>query len=314
MLTGSTMGTTYAIKLVGGSVSDGAEDVALLQEKVDEELKRVQQAMSPFLANSELSRFNAYEGDSPFRMSGEMFHVFQRAIEVNTESDGAFDVTVGPIVNLYGFGPDPFRVNLPSDEELESVRARVGCRMLELDPAAMTVRKARPDIVCDLSGIAKGYGVDRVAAVLDECGIADYMAEVGGEVRARGRNLEGRPWRIAIERPVAEGREVQRVVSLVDQSIATSGDYRICYVKDGKRISHTIDPRNGHPVEHRLASVTVICADCESADAWATALMVLGPEAGHALAEQRGLSALFLVRQSDETIVEKPTAVFLAST
>jgi thiamine biosynthesis lipoprotein len=308
------MGTSYTVKLVGSASRTDAGRAALLQAEIDERLAGVCRLMSPFLADSELSRFNRHGGDSPFRVSDETFHVFQRAIQIGDESQGAFDITVGPIANLYGFGADPFRVNLPSDAELEPLRARVGYRMLELDPAAKTVRKKHPEIRCDLSGIAKGYGVDRIAAELDAHEIGDYMVEIGGEVRVRGRNPEGGPWRIAVERPVPEGRVVHRVVGLLNRSVATSGDYRVCYVRDGKRISHTIDPRTGRPVEHDLASVTVIHGDCESADAWATALMVLGPEAGCEFAERKGLPALFLVRQGDESIVEKATSSFPAPT
>lgn len=309
---GETMGTGYTIKLVtrGGM---RAGDLEALRSAVERELRSVQRAMSVFLPDSELSRFNEHGDGSPFPMSAETFHVFQRAAQIGQESGGAFDITVGPIASLYGFGPDPFRVRLPSEEELALLRSRVGHWMLELDPVARAVRKKHVDVRCDLSAIAKGYGVDRIAAVLAGRRIADFMVEIGGEVRVRGRNPDRRPWRIAIERPIPDTSEIHRVVPLRDQAIATSGDYRIFYVKDGKRISHTIDPRTGRPVEHSVASVTVIADDCESADAWATALMVLGPEEGGVLAERRGMAALFLSRCEDGTIEERTAGPFPVS-
>ena len=311
-LSGETMGTGYTIKCVtrGGMKAEALEHV---RSAVEGELRSVQRGMSVFLPDSELSRFNRHEDGSPFQMSAEMFHVLQRAVQIGEESGGAFDVTVGPIVGLYGFGPDPFRVTLPSEDELAALRSRVGHPMLELDPTARTIRKKHAEVRCDLSAIAKGYGADRVAAILDRRGITDYMVEIGGEVRARGCNLEKKRWRIAIERPVPDTCEIHRVVPVVDQAIATSGDYRIFYLRDGKRISHTIDPRTGRPVEHSLASVTVIADDCESADAWATALLVLGSEEGRALAERRGMAAMFLTRREDGTIEERTAGLFPAS-
>ncbi|MBP7935562.1 MAG: FAD:protein FMN transferase [Phycisphaerae bacterium] len=306
------MGTAYTVKLAGcGRPAPG--DLESLREAVEGVLRSVQQAMSVYLPDSELSRFNRHEDGSPFRMSAETFHVFRRAIQIGEESGGAFDITVGPMVSLYGFGPDPFRVDLPSDEELAGLRSFVGYQKLELDSTAGAIRKRHSKVWCDLSAIAKGYGADRVAAVLDRRGVADYMVEVGGEVRVRGCNLDGKPWRIAIERPAADDVEIHRVVPLIDQAIATTGDYRVFYIRDGKRISHTIDPRTGRPVGHSLASVTVIADDCESADAWATALMVLGAEEGGALAERRRMAALFLIRGEDGRIEERATAAFPGS-
>lgn len=311
-LTGETMGTRYTIKYLHRGEA-GVQERDSLQAAVEAVLGSVQRGMSIFLPDSELARFNRHGEGSPFPMSADTFHVFQRAIQIGQESGGAFDITVGPIAGLYGFGPDPFRVNLPSDEELALLRSCVGHEMLELDAAARTVRKMRADVRCDLSAIAKGHGVDRVSAILDQRAIADYMVEIGGEVRARGCNREGRPWQIAIERPVPDRSEVHRVIPLMNRAIATTGDYRVFYVKEGKRISHTIDPRTGRPVEHSLASVTVIGDDCESADAWATALMVLGPEEGGVLADRRGMAAMFLIRGQDGTIEERTTGSFPSS-
>ena len=309
-LDGSTMGTSYTVKFVAGLGQRSEAGLQSLRQAIDDCLAGVVRRMSPWLADSEISRFNAHHESSPFPLSNETFHVLQRAMQISEESRGAFDATVGPLVNLYGFGRGPFRVALPTDEELQPVRERVGYRMLELDSAAGTVRKKRTDIQCDLSGIAKGFAVDRVAALLDKHEITDYVVEIGGEVRARGHNPDGRAWQIAIEQPIPEARAVHRVVGLTNQSVATSGDYRVCYMRDGRRISHTIDPRTGRPVLHDVASVTVVCPECELADGWATALTVLGPEEGCRLSEEKQLAALFLVRLGDNQFVERLTPAF----
>jgi thiamine biosynthesis lipoprotein len=186
----------------------------------------------------------------------------------------------------------------------------VGWQKLVLDPAAGTASKTVPELYVDLSAVAKGYAVDRTAAVLDQMGLEDYMVEVGGEVRTRGLNLKRQPWRIGIERPVAESRELQRVVPLSGLAMATSGDYRNFYVLDGERYSHTIDARTGRPVTHGAASVSVVTEECLWADGWATALLVMGPEEGFALAQEQGLAALFLVYDGENDFQEKATDAF----
>ncbi len=302
------MGTRYSVKYVAAGRKPSGDAV---QRLIEARLNEINRRMSLYLPDSELSQLNGHGSDSPFPVSSDLFCVFQRAAQVAEESGGAFDVTVGPAVEAYGFGPGVFRVDVPSGDELDRLRARIGYQKIELDPVSRTVSKARPDVACDLSGIAKGYAVDCLSEVLDKAGIHEYMIEIGGEVRAKGSNASGSPWRIAIERPVEQGRALQRVIELADRSVATSGDYCVFYMRDGRRISHTIDPRTCRPIEHGLASVTVIHQDCMSADAWATALMVLGPHEGHALAEQKGLSALFLLRQDDNRLIEKSTGEFV---
>lgn len=308
-LTGDALGSRYTVKLATDRML-GEDELVSLQGLVEACVDRVNRLMSPWRTDSEVARFNRHSEDSPFALSAEVFRVLQHAVRIGEESGGAFDVTIGPMVNLYGFGRDALRLTWPGEEELESMRGRVGYRLLELDEAARSVRKRRPDVQCDLSGIAKGFAVDEVAAGLEARGIGHYVVEIGGEVRARGRNPEGRAWQIAIERPLAEQRVVQRVVSLDAQAAATSGDYLVCYMREGRRISHTIDPRTLRPVEHGLACVTVICPRCACADAWATALMVLGPVDGYRLAEEKGLAVLFQVRQSEECFVESFTSAF----
>jgi len=313
-ITGSTMGTTYTIKLITDTQTFSTTERAMLESQIDDCLDQVNRRMSTYLPDSELSQLNKHADTTPFRLSEDTFHVFRRAMQVSEESGGVFDITVGPIVNAYGFGPDPERADLPSEEELKALKERVGYRYLELDTDNRTVRKLRPDLYCDLSAIAKGYGVDQVAELLNEWKIRHYMVEIGGEIKVRGRNADGRPWRIGIEKPVSDDRAIERMINVFDRAVATSGDYRNFYMKDGKRISHTIDPRIGRPVSHNLASVTVLHEDCELADAWATALDVLGPEEGYNLAEKKGLAAMFIIRERDGIFVEKMTASFTAFT
>lgn len=294
VLSGQTMGTTYVVKVVlpGGVSYDNKYLTDLIQKPLDE----VNARMSTFREDSELSRFNQFLDTTPFAVSKETAEVFAMAQRVSQASDGAFDVTGGPLVNAWGFGPPGRATQTPTEEELERLRRRVGYRLLEVNAEEGALRKARPDIYCDLSAIAKGYGVDKVAEALERAGFTDYMVEIGGEVRARGLNPTGQPWRIAIEKPVPYVRgEIDTVVPLRDCSLATSGDYRNFYEENGKRLSHTIDPGTGRPITHQLASVSVIHKECAMADAYATAIMVLGPEEGLAFAEREGLAAVFLV-------------------
>ena len=311
-LAGETMGTTYSVKVVTEGWAFGSGQQQALQAEVDACLEDVDRRMSTYRPDSELSRFNQHGDGTPFQFSDETFHVVQRSMEISALTGGAFDITVGPIVNAYGFGPESRPIEPPSDEKLAELRKRVGYHLVRLDSLTHTARKMRPDVYCDLSAIAKGYGVDRVAGLLDGKGIANYMVEVGGEVRVRGRNPDGRPWQIAIEKPMDRGRALHRVMGLIDKAISTSGDYRNCYMAGGARISHEIDPRTGHAIHSNLASVSVVHDDCETADALATAFMVLGPDGGYNYAEQKGIAALFLVRQPDGAFLERTTTAFKA--
>jgi thiamine biosynthesis lipoprotein len=283
-------------------------DDAALYERISAELASVNERMSTYQADSELSRFNVAETTDWFPVSAELVRLTDTALAVSTLTNGAFDVTVGPLVNLWGFGPEVKADQLPSQAEIDAARARVGWDLLHTRVEPPALRKDRTDLYVDLSAIAKGYGVDRMAAVLEDVGITDYLVEIGGELRGRGRNAEGEPWRIAIERPDAGRRAVLRVVALTDRAMATSGDYRNFFELNGKRYSHTIDPATGRPVDHQLASVTVLAERCAEADAWATALLVLGPARGMTVANERGLIALFVERFGDELRVTESTA------
>lgn len=307
-LTGPTMGTRYMVKVLS---DDGwtMEERNNLAETIKRALEVVNQKMSTYVPDSELSRFNQSDSTQPFPISADTMRVFDLALEVSEKSDGAFDVTVGPLVNAWGFGPEGQPEEIPSDAEIADLQERVGYEFLTIDPDRGTIRKAIPELYCDLSAVAKGFGVDEVARLVEELGYSNYLVEIGGEIRCRGQNADGVVWRIAIERPESGRRVAQRVVALEDAAMASSGDYRNYYERDGERLSHTIDPRTGRPIAHKLAAVSVINDECAVADAYATAIMVLGPDEGYALAEAENLAALLIVREGED-FVERATPAF----
>jgi thiamine biosynthesis lipoprotein len=233
------------------------------------------------------------------------------AESMSRASGGAFDVTMGPLVRAWGFGAGAVEERAaPAPAEIERLRASVGYRKLELRLGPPALRKSVPTLHVDLDGIAPGIAVDRIVAGLERLGVGDYLVELGGEVRARGRSPAGRPWRVAVEAPLPGERRPWTLVELDRVAVSTSGDYRDFRELDGRRISHTIDPRTAAPVVHELASVTVLHASAASADAWSTALMVLGPEEGMALARRVELAALFIARMPDGTLAESATPEF----
>lgn len=299
---GPTMGTTYAVTVVADDIDD-----AHLRLAIPLTLTRVEAAMSTWQPESELSRFNHAETTDPIAASPDMIAVFQHALAVSEITGGAFDVTVGPLVDAWGFGPPGHPPAAPADVDLARLRLQVGWQQLSVDTAASAIRKRAPAVSADLSALAKGYAVDQVAELLEREGFTNYLVEVGGEVRAAGRSTLGNEWRVGIERPSAGPPTVYRTIPLDGYALATSGDYRNTYVLDGQRVSHTIDPRTGRPVTHALASVSVIDPLCVRADAIATALMVLGPDDGYALAADQDWPALFLVRLPDGTLEERAT-------
>jgi FAD:protein FMN transferase len=306
---GPTMGTAYTVKIAAPALAETVRDDA--RAAVARALDDVVARMSAYLPDSELSRFNDHAATTPFPLSPDTLAVFALAERVAAETSGAFDVTVAPVVDAWGFGPSKAQ-RVVADAERAALAPRVGYRMLAVDTAAGTATKARPDLRADLSGIAKGYGVDRAALALEALGITDYMIEAGGEVRARGRNAEGRPWQIGIEEPDATPQRARYVVPLAGLAMATSGDYRIYFERDGRRYSHEIDPASGRPIAHGLASVSVVAKDCAYADAMATGLIVLGPDRGFAVAERDRLAAYFVVRGPDGRLVERQTSAFAA--
>ncbi|HEB90608.1 MAG TPA: FAD:protein FMN transferase [Deltaproteobacteria bacterium] len=312
VLQGRTMGTSYEIRVAGDGLDESLRQRVLSETR--DRLARVDGWMSNWNPESEISRFNAFRSTSDFPVSSETAEVVSFALELNAISGGAFDITVGPLVALWGFGSHARIDSPPSDEEIARLRRHTGAGALHVhrDPETgeAYLRKRDPEVEIDLSAIAKGFGVDQVAEGLEELGRRDFLVEIGGEIRTAGERPGGGPWRIAVERPQDEGRAIQEVIELQDRAMATSGDYRIFYLEGSRRISHTIDPRTGRPVEGGPASVTTLADSAMRADAWATALMVLGAEPGLALAEQNGIAALVLKRDAKGAILERPNALF----
>lgn len=295
LLEGETMGTRFSVKVVGSVEADAQQAIL---DAVQTELARVDEQMSTWRDDSELSRFNRHQDGTPFTVSPETRAVVEAAAAIWKASDGAFDPTVGPLVRAWGFGGGDRPESVLDDSEIEALLAHAGMQRIAVGPdVALTKTDAATEL--DLSAIAKGWGVDRVHGAVTALGHRDVMVEIGGEVRVSGRNARGERWRLGVERPDAQRGTVQQVVLLDDEAMATSGDYRNYVERDGTRWSHTIDPRTGRPITHGLASVTVLAADCMTADAWATALNVLGPEVGLAVADAEGLKAYFLVRTGD---------------
>ncbi|SFM78855.1 FAD:protein FMN transferase [Marinobacter pelagius] len=292
-ISGGVFGTTYHINVV---LTDDQQRLENLAEGIETELEKVDAAMSTWREDSELSRLNRTADQSEWiGISAPLHEVLAKAQEVSELTGGAFDVTVGPVVNLWGFGPEARPEQVPTEQELSRVLSATGYEKLELRDEPAGVRADKPQYI-DLSAIAKGYGVDAVARYLDSEGVSAYLVEIGGEVRVQGRKPGGDAWRLAIEQPVSEGREVNRVVALESKAMATSGDYRNYYESEGQRYSHTIDPETGKPITHNLASVTVLAEDCMTADALATGFNVMGFERAQELATRENIPAYFIIR------------------
>ncbi len=294
-VTGAAMGTTYHVTVVGLPAGVAPQQVraglAGLIAKVDE-------LMSTYRSDSDVSRFNASLTTDWVAVAPETRAVVEEALRVSRLTGGAFDVTVGPLVDLWGFGPTVRGPAVPTEDRITRELQRIGYAHLETRADPDAIRKGRQDVHVDLSAIAKGYAVDRAAEHLEALGIGNYLVEIGGELRAKGMNPSGVPWRVAVESPVPERRAVFRVIQVDGAGLATSGDYRNFFEADGRRYSHTIDPRTGRPVEHTLVSVTVVNPSTMFADAMATALVALGPEEGFELAQGVKLAALFIIREA----------------
>lgn len=309
-LRGPTMGTTWSVQLA----LPRGRSAAHLQRGIQRELDAVVAQMSSWEPDSDLGRYNRAAAGSWQQLPREFFDVLAHALALARASGGAFDPTVGPLVELWGFGPGPRLHRVPGADAIAAARARVGHAKVQLDPA--TRRVLQPGgVALDLSAIAKGFGTDQVARYLEREGVGDFLVDISGELRAHGRRPDGGDWRVGIEKPdaaVAAVRsldQVQRSLRLREQAIATSGDYRHYFEHGGRRYSHHIDPRSGWPVEQRIASVTTVAADCLHADAIGTTLIVLGEDAGLEFARAHGLAVLMLVREGDR-FVERTSPAF----
>jgi len=300
------MGTTYSVKvdcLPNGTTADQ------LKEQIDQRLERLNDLMSTYRQDSELQRFGRDTGTDWFDVSPETAAVVAEALRISRLSGGAFDATVAPLVNLWNFGPDAKVFRIPSDQEIAEAKKHVGFEEIDVQLTPPALRKQHPDVTLDLSGIAKGFAVDQIAEYLDRLKVAGYLVEIGGETRTKGLKRDETLWKVGIQRPTEFDVAIQKIILLGNRSLATSGDYRNYFEQDGQRFSHTIDPRTGRPIAFRLASVSVVTDSCMTADALATAFMVLGPEASYNLAVQQQLAVLFVIR-SEKGFVERATPAF----
>ena len=303
---GATMGTTYMVKIV----KPGDELTKKVNSDIENLLKKVNQQMSTWIEDSEISLFNRYKESQWFEVSSDTALVIAEALRVSKESGGAFDITVGPLINLWGFGPEGTVKKIPGEEQIKKLMEETGYQKLSVRLSSPAIKKEEAGVYCDLSAIAKGFGVDQVAGYLDSQGFSHYLVEIGGEVRAKGLNQKNQIWRVAIASPGPHGGSpYQKIIRLKDVSMATSGDYFNYFEKDGVRYSHTIDPTTGKPITHKLASVTVIHESCMTADAMATAIDVLGPEKGYELALEENLPVFMIIRGKDG-FIERMTPRF----
>jgi thiamine biosynthesis lipoprotein len=286
------MGTQYSLTVLEpkGQVSDSEK----LQLIIDTRLQTLNQQMSTYIDDSELSYLNRSLPGQPFTLSAELFEVLLISTELSWLSGGVFDVTVGPLVDLWGFGPQQHD-RVPAQRAIDAALAGTGYQHLAFNIADSSVTKHR-GVSVDLSAIAKGYGVEKIAELLLAAGYSDFMVEIGGELRLRGLSPRGLPWKIAIEQPDGSFGKVHRAVSIDAGAMATSGDYRNYFEVDGQRYSHTIDPTTGWPIDHRLASVTVIAESAAYADGLATAINVMGPDRGWLFAQQQQLAAYLIIK------------------
>jgi FAD:protein FMN transferase len=303
---GNTQGTTYHIKVVDLPAAVTAETA---RGAIVAELDDIDHHLSTYRPDSELSQFNRSRDTGWFPASAGLVKVLSAAQQVSELSHGAYDVTVGSLVSLWGFGPELTGDRIPSAAEIAAAQARVGYRHLGIRTAPPAIRKDIPDLYVDLSSIAQGYSVDRVAQRLESLGIANYLVEIGGELRGKGLNQLDGHWRIGIERPTPGARSIYSVIKIADVGVSTSGDYHDYFERNGQRYSHTINPQTGRPVTHRLASVTVVSENTMRADALSTALMVLGPEDGYQLAATAGLAACFIIK-TDAGFTDRETPAF----
>ncbi len=299
-LSGQTMGTTWSVIMLPNS--DGA-DANNLKQLLQKRLDQINGLMSTYDPASEISRFNNQLSTDWFDISEETAQVIELSLAISRLSGGAFDISVGPLVELWGFGATERGKKIPSVDQVCKSLARVGYKNIQLRREPAAISKQVPELRIDLSAVAKGYAVDALAEILARQDVSNYLLEIGGELQISGHRGDGTPWQIAIEKPSEGVREVATIFPLTNTALATSGNYRNFYMEEGQRYSHTIDPVSGKPVRHKLASVTVLNRSCARADALATALMVMGEEKGRQLCEKNQIAAYFLIHEKDSLAV-----------
>lgn len=302
-LRGETMGTTWNVEFFARQEAQAGEVARIVQK----ELQRIVAQMSHFQIDSDLSRFNLARGGRWVELPGEFMHVLGAALSVARESGGAFDPTLGRLVNVWGFGPDGPRTEPPPQKDIDDGLARRGWDRILMDRAGR--RAWQPGgVMLDFSSIAKGFAVDRVAQELDAAGILSYLVEIGGELRSKGVKPGGKPWWVALEPPPGAEKLAGTVIALCGQSVATSGAHRRCFDHGGVRYAHTIDPRTGAPLRNAVESATVVHDECMLADAYSTAILTLGEQDGLAFAKDHGLAALLVAATRDGPVIRWSTA------
>ena len=309
VLSGPTMGTTYTVKVVGTPATLDAQTV---QRELDAVLAAIDADMSTYRADSAISKFNAAASTDWIAVPSSLARVVAASKDISERSGGVFDITLAPLIAAWGFGPAGEPSALPSASDLAAIRERIGHRLLDVRLAPPALRKQHPELRIDVNGVAPGYAVDLIAERFRALGLKHFMIDLGGEVLARGRNSRGEPWRIAVERPIDDEPRPFKIVELNDASITTSGEYRRYFERDGRRYSHTLDPRTERPIES-FGSVCVVGESSLLIDAWATALNVLGPEEGLRFAEREGLAAMYVVVVAGDRLEARMSSAFQRS-
>ena len=297
VLDGKTMGTFWRVSVIG---VDEAKAQAL-RAKVQTQLDADDRLLSTWKNDSALMRFNHATDTRPWPVSEAMADIVTLSLRIGAKTHGAMDITVGPLVNLWGFGPDKQPVATPDAQAIAAAKARTGLQHLQVinQSGRQFLQKDIPDLFVDLSTVGEGYAADHLARLMEQEGISRYLVSVGGALVSRGMNGEGKPWRVAIQKPTDRENAVQAIVDINGHGISTSGSYRNYYELDGKRISHVIDPQTGQPITHKLVSVTVIAPTALEADGWDTGLMVLGPEKAQQVVREEGLAVYMIVKEGE---------------
>lgn len=297
VLSGLTMGTSYSVKIPNAKIP---LPQAKLAENIEHVLHTINLQLSTYIETSDISRFNQSTTTNWFSISVEFYTVIKEALRIKQISNDAFDITIGNLINLWGFGANTQTQHVLDQAMIDAVLSASGAKYIELRASPYAIKKNNPDLMLDLSAIAKGFAVDCISDHLDKLGVKNYIIEIGGEIKTKGRNSENQDWRIGIESPITHQRKIQMMIGLQDIGMATSGDYRNYFTTNSVRYSHIIHPKTGKPVTHELTSVTVLHPSTMTADAMATAILVLGPEKGLALAYQENIAALLIARKGDD--------------
>ena len=297
VLEGKTMGTSWRVSVVGLDESRRLP----LEQKIQAQLNADDQLLSTWKPDSALMRFNQARTTAPWPVNEAMADIVTEALRIGDKTAGAMDITVGPLVNLWGFGPDKQPIKTPSAAQIEDARTRTGLQHLTVINTAsgQYLQKDLPDLFVDLSTVGEGYAADHLARLMEQEGLSRYLVSVGGALVSRGMNASGQPWRVAIQKPTDRENAVEAIVDINGHGISTSGSYRNYYELDGKRISHVIDPQSGRPITHTLVSVTVIAPTALEADGWDTGLMVLGREKAQQVAREQGLAVYMISKEGD---------------